>query len=369
MVYDVAIIGAGCSGLSLAYQIFLEQKLNLKVIIIDKKREFKKDRTWSFWKVDEHEFDDCLEKKWNSVEIKYKNKIKVFNSDQFPYQSINSLKFYNKIINQISDSHKISLDTKVKGIKYKDNIYEIQTNSEVIHSNKIFDSRIPEMELGKLYRHFYGIEIETNDNQFDNENVELMNFDCEQKNGVHFFYTLPFDSKRALIETTWLSILTKLEKVEYEIELKRYIESKFPNIKEYKVLREEIGAIPMFRRDLSNQKNYFEIGLRGNVNRMSTGYTFTYVQKQSKIITKKLLLEMSNKDIYPIDKKCELLDSLFIKVLKQNADLMPGIFYKIFDQDNHESVIKFLSSCSNFKDDLNIIKRMPKGIFLRNLLN
>ena len=32
-----------------------------------------------------------------------------------------------------------------------------------------------------------------------------MDFDCDQRDNVHFFYTLPFAKNKALIETTWLS--------------------------------------------------------------------------------------------------------------------------------------------------------------------
>ena len=32
-----------------------------------------------------------------------------------------------------------------------------------------------------------------------------MDFDCDQKDNVHFFYTLPFKKNKALVETTWLS--------------------------------------------------------------------------------------------------------------------------------------------------------------------
>ena len=42
MIYDIAIIGAGCAGLSLAYQILKNKKINKKIIILDKKPEFKK---------------------------------------------------------------------------------------------------------------------------------------------------------------------------------------------------------------------------------------------------------------------------------------------------------------------------------------
>ena len=42
MHYDIVIIGAGCSGLSLAYEMVKQQKLNQKIIIIDSKKEFVK---------------------------------------------------------------------------------------------------------------------------------------------------------------------------------------------------------------------------------------------------------------------------------------------------------------------------------------
>jgi lycopene beta-cyclase len=59
----------------------------------------------------------------------------------------------------------------------------------------------------KLWQNFYGVEIETEKDFFDEEIFNLMDFDCEQDNNVHFFYTLPFSKKNALVETTWLSNL------------------------------------------------------------------------------------------------------------------------------------------------------------------
>ena len=40
---------------------------------------------------------------------------------------------------------------------------------------------------------------------FDEEMMNLMDFDCEQRGSVHFFYTLPYSKRTALVETTWLS--------------------------------------------------------------------------------------------------------------------------------------------------------------------
>ena len=59
----------------------------------------------------------------------------------------------------------------------------------------------------KLWEHFYGVEIETDKDFFDDEIFNLMDFACDQRNRVHFFYTLPFTKRNALVETTWISEL------------------------------------------------------------------------------------------------------------------------------------------------------------------
>ena len=46
-----------------------------------------------------------------------------------------------------------------------------------------------------LWQHFHGIEIETNEEFFNDSTVDLMDFNCDQRNNVHFFYVLPFSKK------------------------------------------------------------------------------------------------------------------------------------------------------------------------------
>ena len=55
-----------------------------------------------------------------------------------------------------------------------------------------------------------------------------------KKNSVHFFYTLPYSKKKALIETTWISDLNNASLKDYDIQLKDYIENKL-KIKNYKI--------------------------------------------------------------------------------------------------------------------------------------
>jgi len=52
--------------------------------------------------------------------------------------------------------------------------------------------------------------------------------------------------------------------------------------------------------------------------------------------------------------------------LKNNPDKMPKIFLNMFKASS-KTVIKFLSNKSNIFEDLGIILKMPKWIFIKNI--
>ena len=191
-----------------------------------------------------------------------------------------------------------------------------------------------------------------------------MDFDCDQKNSVHFFYTLPYSKTKALIETTWISDLNSASLKDYDNQLKNYIENKL-RIKNYKIIFKETGAIPLFHPKNIKKLNQVEIGTAGGMTRLSTGYTFSNIQEQSKYIRKNIE-NIKNTKIFSIDKKYQFLDNIFLKVLKNNPNEMAQIFYKMFNCSPN-TVINFLSNKSNMYEDISIISKMPKWMFLKQL--
>jgi len=99
--------------------------------------------------------------------------------------------------------------------------------------------------------------------------------------------------------------------------------------------------------------------------RLSTGYTFSNIQEQSKYIRKNIE-NIKNTKIFSIDKKYQFLDNIFLKVLKNNPNEMAQIFYKMFNCSPN-TVINFLSNKSNMYEDISIISKMPKWMFLKQL--
>ena len=350
--FDYIIIGGGCAGLSLAYELDLHSKLKDKTLaIVEPRDEYKRDKTWSFWKVSPHNFEDCTIKSWDNFTINIPSHLKHVDCKNMPYQTIDSSLFYQKIIDKI---------------KQNTNIYFFKNINEVNTENSfIFNSVGDKIDnKSSLWQHFSGIEIETSKDFFDEKIFNLMDFDCDQKNSVHFFYTLPFSKTKALIETTWISDLNNTSLNDYDIQLKDYIEDKL-KIKNYKINYKETGAIPLFHPNNIKKLNQIEIGTAGGMTRLSTGYTFLNIQEQSKYIRKNIE-NIKDTKIFSIERKYEFLDNIFLKVLKKNPERMAQIFYKMFNSSPN-TVINFLSNKSNILEDISIISKMPKWVFLKQL--
>ena len=95
--------------------------------------------------------------------------------NNFPYQSIDSGLFYEKIIY----------------LKENKNISFLKDLKEINSKNSFIFNSVPTIKKNHLnfWQHFCGVEIETKNNFFDEDIFNLMDFDCEQRESVHFFYT------------------------------------------------------------------------------------------------------------------------------------------------------------------------------------
>ena len=350
--FDYVIIGGGCAGLSLAYELEINNKLDSKTLaIIEPRAVYKRDKTWSFWRVIDHNFDDCVIKSWNTFSINSPSGSHEIKNESFPYQSIDSGHYYKKINTSLS---------KNENIQFFRNISEIDTNNSFIFNS------VPESTLdkSKLWQHFQGIEIEVEKDIFDDEIINLMDFNCDQRSSVHFFYTLPFTKNKALIETTWLSRFDNDSLKDYDSQIEKYIKETL-GIQKYKINFKEKGAIPLFYSNSTKVFNKINIGSAGYMTRLSTGYTFLNIQEHSKYIRENIDNIVSVKK-YSIGKKYELLDNIFLKVLEKYPEKMPDIYLKMF-KSKASTFIKFLSNKSNAYEDLLIILKMPKWIFIKAL--
>jgi len=147
--FDYIIIGGGCAGLSLAYELEINEKLKHKSLaIIEPRPEYIRDKTWSFWKVVPHNFEDCVKKYWDNFSINIPGRTNYLECKNFPYQSIDSGLFYEKVNNRLKEN---------KNISFFQSIDQINTKNSFIFNS------VPSIQKNhlNLWQHFYGVEIET----------------------------------------------------------------------------------------------------------------------------------------------------------------------------------------------------------------
>ena len=151
---------------------------------------------------------------------------------------------------------------------------------------------------------------------------------------------------------------------DYDQQIKEYVE-KHLKIKDYEISYKEEGAIPLFYPSYDGERNNINIGTAGGMTRLSTGYTFLNIQEHSKFIRKNIE-NISTIKRFEISKKYQFLDDIFLRVLNKHPEKMPYIFFNMF-KTSPKTVIKFLSNKSNYLEDLSIILKMPKLIFIKAL--
>lgn len=372
--FDYIIVGAGCSGLSLAYEMNVKNLFNDKTCaIIDKRKEFNRDKIWSYWNIYEHSFYDCLINKWDKFCVKKNQNEIILDCENFQYQSIDSQKFYKKILDNLNSNKNIKLILN----KSVDKIYEnkdeaiVQCGDEIFRSDIIFNSSLDNKTTkeSELFQHFYGCEVVFDENVNLPEYPIIMDFNCNQDSWVHFFYTLPMGKNKIFIENTWISNEKSFAFERYIAEINYYIQNNLNYKKKYKTNYSEIGSIPMFHfKNNVKYKKLINIGTAGNLTRKSTGYTFLNIQKSVKQIainiSKKQNIKKSS-----VSLKYNYLDDIFIKVLLEKKGSMHEVFFDLFKKNKTKDIVKFLSNTSNWFEDLKIILSMPKLIFIKKLLN
>lgn len=372
--FDYIIVGAGCSGLSLAYEMNVKNLFNDKTCaIIDKRKEFNRDKIWSYWNIYEHSFYDCLINKWDKFCVKKNQNEIILDCENFQYQSIDSQKFYKKILDNLNSNKNIKLILN----KSVDKIYEnkdeviVQCSDEIFRTDIIFNSSLDNKTTkeSELFQHFYGCEVVFDENVNLPEYPIIMDFNCNQDSWVHFFYTLPMGKNKIFIENTWISNEKSFAFERYIAEINYYIQNNLNYKKKYKTNYSEIGSIPMFHfKNNMKYKKIINIGTAGNLTRKSTGYTFLNIQKSVKQIVINISKKQNIKES-SVSLKYNYLDNIFIKVLLEKKGSMYEVFFDLFKKNKTKDIVKFLSNTSNWFEDLRIILSMPKLIFIKKLLN
>lgn len=372
--YHYIFTGSGLSALMTVYEMVLSGKFKDKsILLIDENSKKTNDRTWCFWE-DKGLYNDLASAQWNAAWFKNEHFERQLNLSPYQYKMVKGLDFYNRVFDLISKEKNITfLNQKVVNFEEFRHRCVVKTESESFTCNQIFNSIFnPEWVKTQtkypfLHQHFIGWFIKSKEPVFNPDCATFMDFSVEQKGNTRFMYVLPTSANEALLEYTLFS-KDLLNKEEYETEIKNYIEKL--DIAEYEIIEKENGNIPMTCYPFwkQNSKNILNIGSAGGWTKASTGYTFKNTVKKSKGLVQFLSKENNLTKFHKTD-KFWFYDLLLLDILDQKNHLGSTIFSAMFKNGNSTIIFKFLDEETSFWEDLKVIWKCPKMLFIKALFS
>lgn len=370
--YHYIFTGSGLSALMTVYEMILSGKFQDKsILLLDENPKKTNDRTWCFWDA-EDSFQKLAHTQWDAAWFKTDTFERKLDLKPYQYNMIKGLDFYNLVFDLISKQENIHfVNQKVVDFEELGDHCIVKTASENYTCNKIFNS-IFSSELIKsqtkyplLQQHFVGWFIKSKEDVFNKDIATFMDFSVEQKGNTRFMYVLPTSSNEALLEYTLFS-KELLSKSEYENEIQKYLQKL--GITEYEILEKEQGNIPMTCYPFwkHNTKNILNIGSIGGWTKASTGYTFKNTTKKAKQLVQFLAADSDFRKFHKRD-KFWLYDLLLLDILDNKNHLGSTIFSSMFQKGNATIIFKFLDEETSFLEDLQVIWKCPKMLFVKAL--
>ncbi|MDP5082317.1 MAG: lycopene cyclase family protein [Winogradskyella sp.] len=371
--YDYIILGAGASGLLLAYRMSQDPFYDDKsILIIDRVKDKGNDRTWCYWEDGQGEWDEILTKSWSRIFFGGDTYSKTIDISPYHYKMIRSETFYTTLWDGISLKTNINfVEDAVELFTELENGVEVITKSGSYLGSKLFNS-IPnpatynsQTRYPVLQQHFVGWFVRTKTEIFDDSLATFMDFTIPQDGNTRFMYVLPIDKKTVLFEYTLFS-KTILQYADYEDAIKEYLTRK--NITDFEIIEKEKGAIPMtsFKFSKLNSEHILNIGTAGGWTKASTGYTFKNALKKTKHLVAFLKHE-NDLSKFQKNKKYWYYDLLFLDVLANHNEEGSRLFSSMFKKAKITTILKFLDEESSLIEDLKIILSVPPKRFTQAL--
>ena len=389
MSFDIVIVGGGLSGLALAAELAQAEFSKLRVLVLEQRHSYVRDRTWSYWKTPRsaaHRYSHLERQRWTQWRVRQGERLQQQGApaannagNAACYCTLDSDVFYSSAMHPISQSGHVQLrlGISVRQITGGDTPSVETSDGEVIHAGWVFDARPPvQNNANRLVQQFVGCEIKTEIDVFDPAAVELMHFHPSVA-GLHFFYMLPYSPRNALVETTWVSRAS--HKPDFDAELHQFIASSV-GLAAYEVVYEEKGSLNLNQglnhTTQNNALHVAPLGRGAGTLRASTGYAFLETLEHVEKIAISLrsygsMGEMKNWVPTAFKRRAldEWMDEVFLKVLERDWSKSPWYFMQLFERLDAATMVAFLSGKANWRQRLLVAGALPALPFAAQALS
>ncbi len=389
--WDIVIAGGGLSGLAMAVELAQPRFAHLKVLLVEARSSYQRDRTWSFWAEGDHPHAHLERAQWSRWRVALQGQEAV-RGGQHTYRSIDADAFYADAVAKIQAAAHIQMRMGVAVSHIGDRWpCRVRLSDGSSHDTSLVLDARPQSAQAPLQahqppalaQHFAGWEIEADADVFTPDTLDLMDF-LPAPDGLHFFYVLPYSKRRALVEATWVSAPALHH--DYAAQLERYLTGRFGQLTYERVYTEQgslsLDPVPPQRTPRQGQGQgqgqgpVVKIGRAAGTLRPSTGFAFRETMADCARLAQQIAhcrfplqahapqLAICGFRRSTLDR---FMDAWFMPVLAADWPAAPQVFMALFTHTPADRLVRFLSGQATWLDRLAVAASLPKRRFVMGL--
>ncbi|MEW2249309.1 lycopene cyclase family protein [Streptomyces sp. NPDC006975] len=380
---EVAVIGAGAAGLSLAHRLSgpLPGLRTPSVVLLDAPPGPLRPprRTWCFWERGKGRFDAAVTARWGRLRVRPPGGRPIEDAlAPLQYKMIRSDDFETLVGRDLAHSPNVRrVEAAVESVEEvtggaRVHLHEADGTPRTLYARWVLDSRplgsLPAART-TLLQHFHGWFVRTSRPAFDPDVADLMDFRTPQPAaGLSFGYVLPTAGREALVEYTEFSRRT-LSASAYEAAVRHYVTDVL-RLGDVEVLATETGVIPMTDAPIARRTgaSVFRIGAAGGATRPATGYTFAGLQRQTRAVAAALRHGRPPLPPPAHSARSRAMDAVLLRALASGRVDGPALFSRLFAEVPMARLLRFLDGQTRLHEDLAIGLRTPISPMLRSAL-
>ncbi len=393
---DVAIVGAGCSGLAVAVRLAgaeaeaatdVDVDVDVDVdagvgaartpsVLVLEGRSTPDPRSWCSWDDGSDPLAEARSASWDRWDVRTDRGTSTGSDPAHPYVLVRAADRRSAAERRIAAGRRDTGGTvhvvdgaPVSAIARTDDGCVVTSRLGTVRARRVLDARGPRcpdrVGAGRvlLHQRFVGHWVTADRPVFDTSTVTLMDFTGQDAAGpVRFVYVLPVSPTEALVEST-LFTRDAADPFDHEAHVAGYVGRRWGlGRDEWRVVDEERGCIPMTDAPAQPDARWSAAAAVVGTTRPSSGYGFARSNRHSAVVAQHLA---AGTMVPPfVDGwRTRFLDAVFLRFLRDRPEQAAEAFRRLFALPG-PLVVRFLSERSGPIDELRIVLALQKRPFL-----
>ncbi|MFO0577675.1 MAG: lycopene cyclase family protein [Polyangia bacterium] len=383
MIFDFALVGAGVSGLCLAW--LLADALadpasplhDRSILLIDGAEDEDELRALSFWSRGDVPLEPLVRHSWRTLKLSDGEQELRLPLREHSYRTLffADLQRETKARLNRHPQHRLVRGRLQSLVQANDGgTVSLLVDGTTYEARWVFDSRFRRSALRVdtrrwhlVQQHIRGWIVRTEHEAFDPEAATFIDFrelDAGSipaaPRGTRFVYTLPFSRREALVE------IVSLAPIDAAAQLRAYLRQVY-GVEQFTLVAQEGGASPLTEMPFEPREGarVRRIGIASGCLKPSTGYALTRILDEAAAILRSLERYGDPFHTPRRSRIYRLLDGVLLELWEHEPALVPSIFLSLFARNPPDRVLRFLDERAGAGEVLRLIASLPALPFLR----